>query len=107
MSTLPITLQYFNVNGIHASARATFVSQRVRWLNDSVREGRANEDDFWLFDFGLGYRLPRRMGVFSFEVRNLLDRSFLYQDLNVQTVKPIAAPFLPERVVLGRVVVNF
>jgi outer membrane receptor protein involved in Fe transport len=33
---------------------------------------------FWLTDVGVYYRLPRRYGLISLEVRNLFDRHFMY-----------------------------
>ena len=37
-------------------------------------------EEFTLFDAGLGYRLPKRQVVITLEVKNLFDRQFYFQD---------------------------
>lgn len=105
--SFPVALQYFHPSGFFGSAVATFVEQEVDYVSDLARQGRESEDDFWLFDVGIGYRLPKRAGIVSFEIRNLFDEEFLYHDVNIQTAKPIGAPFVPDRTMLGRVVIQF
>ena len=59
---------------------------------------------------GLGYRLPKRLGLVAFEVRNLFDREFNFQDNSFQTgvgqrgANPL---YIPERTFFGRVTLNF
>jgi hypothetical protein len=58
----------------------------------------------------VGYRLPKRLGIVSLEVRNLLDEDFSYQDLNFITSEPFASsdiPFIPDRTILARITLSF
>ena len=41
--------------------------------------------DFWTADVGLTYRLPRRRGLVTAEIRNLFDEAFSYQETDVLT----------------------
>jgi len=48
------------------------------------------------------------LGIISLEVRNLFDTSFHYEDLNSQTAGlDVTSPFLPTRMVLGRLTLSF
>ena len=38
------------------------------------------DDQFWVLDASIGYRLPRRWGLITLEGRNLLDEHFRFQD---------------------------
>ena len=48
------------------------------------------EDSFWVVDGAIGYRLPKRYGRLAFEVKNLFDSEFNFQDTDPgnPTVKP-------------------
>jgi hypothetical protein len=60
-------------------------------------------------DADVGYRLPKRFGILSLEIRNLFDTSFHYQDRNVQMALPeaVVSQFLPTRMVFGRLTLSF
>jgi outer membrane receptor for monomeric catechols len=60
------------------------------------------EDRFWIADLTLGYRLPRRMGTLSIDIRNLFDEQFQYQETDLFTRR-----FAKERVVLFRASLAF
>jgi outer membrane receptor protein involved in Fe transport len=66
-------------------------------------------DEFIVVDAAGGYRLPNRRGLISLEVRNLFDEEFLFRDAGYKTSEKINAiqPFLPDRTILARVVLNF
>ncbi len=98
-------MRYFAPSGLFAQAGATWVAQEVD-LAPSATFAR-DEDDFILFDAALGYRLPKRRGVVSLEVRNLLDERFLYQDLDVLTAQQVNPRFIPDRMILVRVTLSF
>ena len=61
-----------------------------------------DDDQFWIVDAGLGYRLPKRRGFLSAGIKNLLDESFKFQDTN-----PVSPTFYPERLYFGRVTLSF
>ncbi len=62
----------------------------------------AGEDDFWIVDLSLGYRLPNRRGVLSLNVDNLLDEEFRFQDLD-----PENPSIMPERMAYFRFTLSF
>jgi hypothetical protein len=67
------------------------------------------DDQFALVDVGIGYRLPRRYGIISFEVRNLFDEDFKFQGFGFRNaVEEKETPlFLPERTVFARIILAF
>jgi len=105
-STVPFNIRYFNPSGLFAGAGATYVHQRVDY-DSAVNPIPSGNSDFVLFDTTVGYRLPKRWGIVALEIRNLLDKQFQFQDYSFQTVTSNAVQFLPERTILGRVILNF
>jgi outer membrane receptor for monomeric catechols len=98
--SVPVELRFFHPSGIFAGARATFVDQSGRFeINDNLR---SDSDQFWVADAALGYRLPNRWGLTALEVSNLFDRHFHFQD-----VDPSSPTILPERTILGRLILRF
>ncbi|MCB0310492.1 MAG: hypothetical protein KDD42_04625, partial [Bdellovibrionales bacterium] len=81
LNKLRTGLRYFDSDGWF-----TFVSGT--WRDQSRQGGDFLEDgssDFWIFDAGLGYRLPERHGSVVLELNNLLDQDFEYdQSLGVE-----------------------
>ncbi len=105
----PIGVRYFNSNGIFAGAGVSWVSQDVqRSAASSFPDG---DDSFYLVDAGVGYRFPHRRGLISLGVRNLLDHEFEYQDDSFRVGgdpnEPALNPLIPERTIVGRVVLTF
>src|SRR5262249_49313420 len=67
--SVPVALTYFNPFGFFAMAGATFVDQDVERLSDFDNQGH---DNFFVVDLGVGYRFPKRLGIASLQVQNLL-----------------------------------
>ncbi len=89
------------------SLRATthLVYQRVETAGS---EGMDTERSrFAVTDLALAYRLPKRLGELSVEVRNLFDRSFAWRETNFLSVEPLTARFVPTRTILARVALYF
>ena len=109
----PIRVQYFHPSGFFVGLGVTYVDQEVS-RDSSVLlspESRLAEgdSDFTVADLGVGYRLPKRQGIVSLSVQNLFDEDFDYQDDSYREFKdePATGPYIPERVVMGRVTLNF
>ena len=66
---------------------ATHVSQDGLFLKQGVFQPA--ESSFWVADVSASYQLPRRMGVVSLEVRNLFNKSYLFQETDI--LKPTLA----------------
>ena len=102
----PITLGYYDPTGIFVRLRATFYDQRVVQAT-SLTATTELKDDFWLTDLEMGYRLPRRLGIVSLDVRNLFDRDFQYEGVDFQTSIARQSPIQPERSVFLNLTVGF
>lgn len=59
-------------------------------------------EDFWVLDGFINYRLPKRWGIISLEVKNLLDKKFNYEERD-----PTNPVFYSERFVLGKLSLSF
>ena len=62
----------------------------------------SDDDEFWVFDASVSYRLPRRHGLVSLTANNLLEEEFNFED-----VDPSNPRILPERVLLLKLTVDF
>ncbi len=101
---LPATLAYFHPSGFFGRLRTTYVNQKVKLA------GEGNEDDgFTLVDFAVGYRLPKRYGIFSIGVGNIFDTDFDFQGIESRTSREDVAipPFSPERTVAFQLTLSF
>ena len=107
--SLPLDIRYFDPSGFFAGLGVVYVNQEVQFLDPRTITVRPTEsENFTLLNAGVGYRLPKRLGVLSFEVNNLLDRKFRYQDYTFQiTSEAENTRYIPERTFLGRLVFNF
>jgi tetratricopeptide (TPR) repeat protein len=82
---LPVSFNWFHRNGFRAGLKATRIHQQGLFpanpfsTDNPVQSG---SDRFWVFDAGMGYRLPRRRGLLSLHVHNALDTKFRFQDLD-------------------------
>jgi len=89
----PLTLSFHDPSGFFARARLTFISQDVESRNEfGDRDNQS--DSFKVFDLSLGMRLPRRLGIVSFDVKNLFDENFRYRDTSFEGFPrvPLYAP---------------
>lgn len=112
--TVPLSATYFSPQGFFAGATGTYVNHKVnRRPGDDFPDGH---DSFVLADAAVGFRFPERRGLISFEVRNLFDNGFSFQDDNFRDSRAgveivnselRTSPFVPERTFLARVTLNF
>jgi tetratricopeptide (TPR) repeat protein len=91
---VPLALNFFHPNGLFANITGTYVNQHATFVGEDGLENYS--DRFWTVDTTLGFRLPRRIGLISFEVRNLLDKQFNYQSA-FDASGPQLSLFVPER----------
>ena len=103
---VPLGARFFHPSGFFTLLGGTFVWQKIDFPPLSIIT--KDEDNFILINASIGYRLPKRRGIFSLEVRNLFNRSFSYQDLNIMRGGEISTSrFVPERTVFVRMTFNF
>jgi outer membrane receptor protein involved in Fe transport len=100
--TLPVTLSYFDPIGWFAQLKTTYVNQQVETLSEGYLQ-----EDFALVDTSIGYRMPKRLGIIQFDIRNLFNQSFRYQSNFSRTLTREQAPFFPERAFYGRITLSF
>jgi predicted Zn-dependent protease len=103
---LPLEARYFSPTGLTAGLRASLYHQRGDFFEPTppgqpilVNSG---EDRFWIVDASLGYRLPKRRGVLSLNVDNVLDKQFRFQDID-----PENPSITPERMAYFRFTLAF
>ncbi|MGD8851378.1 MAG: TonB-dependent receptor [Gammaproteobacteria bacterium] len=102
---VPLSVTLHRPSGWYAGLKATYVDQEGAFgtFIDPFTLGTVKEqDDFWIVDTIVGYRLPKRYGLVSVGVKNLFDQSFNFQDTD-----PRSPAFYPERLVFGRVTLSF
>ena len=97
----PLGLSYFHPSGFSAGLRATYIDQKGDFV-DSLGEIVPGDDQFWIFDASVGYRLPKRYGLITVEIKNLFDEEFKYQDMEFRN--PVISP---ERLILARLTLSF
>jgi outer membrane receptor protein involved in Fe transport len=75
---LAVGLRYFSRPGAIAHLKVVQIGQK----GDFLIRGRPThgEDNFWVADAAIGYRIPKRFGRLTFEVRNLFNTTFQFQD---------------------------
>jgi len=81
--------------------KATYFDQEGEF-EDSMWEVVPGEDQFWVVDASIGYRLPNRWGLVTLEARNLFDEDFRFQDTN-----PGFPRIYPESLFLARVTLAY
>jgi tetratricopeptide (TPR) repeat protein len=87
---VPLRLGFFHPSGLFAYVKETYIDQDGKFLALATLTPEPGSDRFWITDASIGYRLPKRYGIFAIEARNLFDQSFRYQDTD--PVSPVLQP---------------
>jgi tetratricopeptide (TPR) repeat protein len=103
----PLTLRWFHPDGLFAAAGASLIYQDVQAAVDPDSAEPEGSRRGLLLDFQIGYRLPGRRGLVSFEIDNILDTKLYYRDENFITSETRRLGIAPERTILGRLTLNF
>lgn len=98
----PVALRLHGPGGWSLAAQANFIDQKSRHENSSF-DLVDGSDRFVVADLSLAYRLPARAGTVSLDVRNLFDRRFRYQEIDVFSSPRVA----PRRLALLRLSTAF
>jgi tetratricopeptide (TPR) repeat protein len=77
---VPLGLNVYHPCGLFAKLTATYIDQEGTFLNTSSGSFEPGGDHFWLADASIGYRLPKRWGIFTIEAKNLFDKTFRFQE---------------------------
>jgi tetratricopeptide (TPR) repeat protein len=89
---VPLDVRWLHRRGLAASVTTTYVNQRGVFRDQTVPFVLyfRDDDQFIVMDASLSYRLPKRWGLLRFEVRNLLDRNFRFQDIDPENPRIVA-----------------
>ncbi|MBT8338376.1 MAG: TonB-dependent receptor, partial [Desulfatitalea sp.] len=93
----PLTVGYYHPKGLSCKLISTYVNQEV------IHQSNKENEDFWVLDASVNYRLPKRRGVITIGARNLLDQTFRYQDHYFDSEEPIIPSLIPERTIYCRI----
>ncbi len=101
---IPLSIRYFHPLGMSATFTATHIKQDGRFVTfgptgPAVEPG---DDRFWVLDTSFSYRLPKRYGIITLEAKNLLDKSFSFQDTDPENPR-----VLPDRQVILKLTCAF
>jgi tetratricopeptide (TPR) repeat protein len=103
---VPLSLRYFAPSGIGLGLTGTYVDQKGDFLEFLPFPPFVNQitddDDFWVVDASVSYRLPKRYGLISLTVNNLFDEDFKFQDIDPRNPR-----LLPERVAFLKFTLDF
>jgi len=104
---LPLEIKLFCVYpGLTLGLKATYVDQKAKFKGHPPEE-----DQFWVVDASIGYRLPKRWCRITIEAKNLFDEAFKYQDTDTvigsKNSLPLNPLISPGRLILARVTLAF
>jgi tetratricopeptide (TPR) repeat protein len=104
---VPLTASYFHPLGLFARVRTTYYDQQGKFTTNEAgflqnQPTEDKNDQFWLVDASVGYRLPKRYGFISVGVSNLFDENFKFVDTD-----PFNPQVYPERFFFSRLTLSF
>ncbi len=95
---VPLTLSYFNPNGLFASLCGSYVQQSAIPLGSTLLVSTA----FWNLDLSIGFRLPKRLGLVVLSIENALD-----EDIRFREIDPDSPLFVSDRILSLRTTLQF
>jgi len=99
---VPLGINFFHPSGLSASLKGTYVNQKGSFERQgSLETFEDAEDDFWVVDAAISYRLPKRYGFITVGATNLFDKEFQFFDSDRDNPRIIPGRFLFARVTLA------
>jgi hypothetical protein len=98
--SVPLGVNFFHPSGLSCGLKTTYYDQDGKFERRVIL-GTPNEnadDNFWLVDAAINYRLPKRYGFFTVGVTNLFDEDFDYYDIDA-----LNPSIQPDRYIFGKV----
>jgi hypothetical protein len=103
---LPAGINFYHPSGFSIRLKGAYIDQKGKFMpQDSptpVGPFISGDDEFFVVDGSISYRLPRRLGIIALEAKNLFDESFKYYDTD-----PISPSIQPESLVLIKLTLAF
>ncbi|MCP4295061.1 MAG: TonB-dependent receptor, partial [Proteobacteria bacterium] len=105
---VPLGINFFHPSGLSASLKGTYVDQDGEFEHGDFGTFEGGDDNFWLVDAAISYRLPKRYGFITVGVTNLFDKDFEYFDTerkntNITKYDADRAPYRSPPLVLPRI----
>jgi tetratricopeptide (TPR) repeat protein len=98
---VPLGARFFDRSGLNVFVTGTYVKQHGQF--ESIQGGiKPGSDDFWLFDAGVNFRLPKRYGFITVGANNLFDKAFNFFEIDYKN-----PTILPSRSVYARATIAF
>lgn len=72
---VPISLNLFHLSSFSLQTRATYTDQKGTFIDNTTNRQQEGNDQFLILDISAVYRLSKRRGITSIEVRNLEDKN--------------------------------
>jgi outer membrane receptor protein involved in Fe transport len=95
----PLGVNFFHPSGFSCGLKATYYDQDGKYQAFTLGEPDKNSDEnFWLVDAAINYRLPKRYGFITVGATNLLDEDFNYYDIDRNNPS-----IQPDRLIFGKV----
>jgi len=102
---LPLGISYFHPSGLTAALQGTYYDQSGDFLRQDAMfptDFTSGDDQFWVVDISLSYRLSKRYGFITVGATNLFDEEFNYQDTD-----PNGHSIEPSRMIYGQLTLSF
>jgi outer membrane receptor protein involved in Fe transport len=99
---LSLGTNFFHPSGFGAGLKATYIDQEGDFGNPLDETLVSGSDQFWVVDAAISYRLPKRRGLITLGVKNLLDEAFMFQDTD-----PANPLIYPERLIFSKFTLAF
>ncbi len=97
---VPLGVNFFHPFGLNVGFKATYVNQDGDF-DRQVGGIEPGDDNFWLVDAAISYRLPKRYGLITVGVKNLFDKSFEFADSDINN-----PTILPDRSIFGKITLS-
>ncbi len=80
-STLPLGINFYHPDGLSATVKGSYISQRGSFERaNQIGVFEDGKDNFWLFDAAVSYVFPKRFGFLTVGMKNIFDEEFNYFD---------------------------
>ncbi len=98
---IPVRLNFFCPVGFTLQLQGTYIDQSGEFGDPVFGSTEALSDRFFVVDSAIGYRLPKRYGIVTLAVKNLLDEQFNFQDMD-----PANPEIFPEFSFVAKITLN-
>lgn len=97
----PLGIGLFHPSGVSTWVKATHINQEGVF-GDPFSGFTVGEDHFWIADAAVSYQFPKRLGRITFEIKNIFDEQFKFQDTD-----PANPRMVPERTISAMFTLSF